>query len=145
MTGREGDDRPGCVGRSRLASSDICGAEHREANLFAERNATVVSPLDLEVTQALRRLPKNCYTAPIRDAGSHILHQDYNCAHEWRSRSDQRLECTMRVSFIFLAARPSGNLVCLGYVGLKLAPGFLGLLIELLKNGFLSCSGPGIG
>jgi hypothetical protein len=43
MTGREGDDRPGCVGRSRLASSDICGAEHREANLFAERNATVVS------------------------------------------------------------------------------------------------------
>jgi serine/threonine protein kinase len=56
-----------------------------------------------------------------------------------------RLECTMRVSFIFLAARPSGNLVCLGYVGLKLAPGFLGLLIELLKNGFLSCTGPGIG
>jgi hypothetical protein len=65
--------------------------------------------------------------------------------HTCRCHCNLRLECIMRVSFILLAARPSGNLFCLGYVGLKLALGFLGLLIELLKNGFLSCSGPGIG
>ena len=50
----------------------------------------------------------------------------------------------MRAPFIFLAARP-GHVICIGCVGLKLASGFLGLLIELPKNGLLSCSRASIG
>ena len=50
------DDRPGCVRRSGLASSDTCG-EGIEERIYS-RNETLHAPhlLDLEVTQVLRRL-----------------------------------------------------------------------------------------